>query len=118
MKKIVFLLVSAFMLCTSNVFATNKKETNSTKTENPQVCKFSLDHYTGEVYNESTKAVKVQLSCAQKEEVTATVYVYINDELVASKLFTIEAGKKVSEESSINVPSEYNNGVKYKLTVE
>ena len=118
MKKFLFLLVSAFILCTSNVFATNSKETNSTKTENPQVCKFSLSHYTGTINSSSrTAPVTVLLSCAQEEDVTATVDVYIDGELVASKLYTITAGKKESESSSIEVPSEYK-GKKYILDVE
>lgn len=117
MKKFLFLLVSAFILCTSNVFATNIKETNSTKTENPQVCKFSLSHYTGTITSGSTNSVTVLLSCAQEEDVTATVDVYIDGELVASKLYTITAGYKDSQGSSIKVPSEYN-GKRYTLKVE
>lgn len=117
MKKFLFLLVSAFILCTSNVFATNSKETNSTKTENPQVCKFSLSHYTGKITSGSTNDVAVLLSCAQEEDVTATVDVYIDGELVASKLYTITAGEKVSGSSYIVVPSE-NNGKRYTLKVE
>ncbi len=117
MKKFLFLLVSAFILCTSNVFATNSKETNSTKTENPQVCKFSLSHYTGTISSGSTNSVKVLLSCAQDEDVTATVDVYIDGELVASKLYTIKAGKKQSDSAWIEVPSGYS-GKKYKLDVE
>ena len=106
------------MLCTSNVFATNKKETNSTKTENPQVCQFSLDHYTGTISDKKTNNVQVRLSCPQKEEVKATVFVYINNELVVSELFTIDANSDRSEYKRIAVPSEYKNGDKYKLTVE
>ena len=117
MKKFLFLLVSAFILCTSNVFATNSKETNSTKTENPQVCKFSLNHYTGTINSNSTNFVTVLLSCAQEEDVTATVDVYIDGELVASKLYTITAGKKESSSSYIVVSSE-NNGKRYTLKVE
>ena len=117
MKKFLFLLVSAFILCTSNVFATNSKETNSTKTENPQVCKFSLSHYTGTITSSSTNNVTVLLSCAQEEDVTATVDVYIDGELVASKLYTITAGNKQSRNEWIEVPSEYN-GKRYTLKVE
>ncbi|MBO7194035.1 MAG: hypothetical protein J6V47_07085 [Bacteroidaceae bacterium] len=118
MKKFLFLLVSAFILCTSNVFATNSKETNSTKTENPQVCKFSLSHYTGTINLSSrTAQVTVLLSCAQEEDVTATVDVYIDGELVASKLYTITAGNKKSGSAWIAVPSEYN-GKRYTLKVE
>lgn len=118
MKKFLFLLVPAFILCTSNVFATNSKETNSTKTENPQVCKFSLNHYTGTIATSSrTSMVTVLLSCAQEEDVTATVDVYIDGELVASQLYTITAGNKNSSSASISVPSEYN-GKRYTLKVE
>ena len=117
MKKFLFLLVSAFILCTSNVFATNSKETNSTKTENPQVCKFSLNHYTGTILTSGqTKSVTVLLSCAQEEDVTATVDVYIDGELVASKLYTITAGQKNSASACIAVGG--YNGKRYTLKVE
>ena len=119
MKKILFLLVSAFALCTSNVCATNGQQTTVAQVENsPQVCKFSLDHYRGTISPSAlTDAVTVILSCAQPEDVTATVDVYVDGERVASKLFTISAGKDSSSSGCIKVPKEYI-GKKYVLEVE
>ena len=124
MKKILFLLVSAFALCTSNVCATNGQQTTVAQVENnPQVCKFSLDHYRGTIgevkgeFGKCTQPVMVMLSCPQPEDVTATVDVYVDGERVASKLFTISAGKKESNYECINVPEEYD-GKKYVLEVE
>ena len=120
MKKILFLLVSAFALCTSNVCATNGQQTTVAQVENsPQVCKFSLNHYRGTINDEAkTTFIEVILSCAQPEEVTATVDVYVDGERVASQLFTIRAGQKESyEKCSIMVPEEYI-GKKYVLEVE
>lgn len=124
MKKILFLLVSAFALCTSNVCATNGQQTTVAQVENnPQVCKFSLNHYRGTLSPAykcaCTANIVVMLSCPQPEDVTATVDVYVDGERVASQLFTIRAGEKSSSSDGyrIEVPQEYN-GKKYVLEVE
>ena len=122
MKKILFLMVSAFVLCTSLVFATNSQESSSVNSENiPEdvKCEFTLNHYTGMVSGGSpclTRDIKVQINCPMDKAVTVNVYVWVGDELVASQPFTINAKKSSSEESSIVVPREYK-GMKYKLTV-
>ena len=104
MKKILVLLVAVFAMGTFNVFATNNETTTSTQAEADNsfyTCQFSLNHYSGTVSNSSTKNVVVYLNCPQKEDVTATVYVYVDGKRVASKLFTIKAGKKESGPATI-----------------
>lgn len=119
MKKIICLLVSAFALCTFNVYATNPEEPVEAKENNsPVTCEFSLNHYTGTITDGKTRNIKVQLNCVQTENVTATVYVYIDNERIASQLFTISKGKMISpgDGQYISVGSIYN-GKKYKLDV-
>ena len=119
MKKIICLLVSAFALCTFNVYATNPEEPVEAKENNsPVTCEFSLNHYTGTITNGHTRRIKVQLNCVQTEDVTATVYVYIDNERIASDLFTISKGKMISpgDGEYISVGRSYN-GKKYKLDV-
>lgn len=118
MKKILFILVSALVFCTSNIFATNRDEATSTQINLSQVCQFSLNHYTGEItWQGYTKGIIVGLNCPQTNDVHATVFVYIDDELVASQIFTISEGEMQSRSSYINVGSEYE-GKKYTLRVE
>lgn len=120
MKKILFLMVSAFVLCASLVFATNSQESTSVNSENiPEAvkCEFTLNHYTGTFpRNAWTDKIVVQLNCPMDEDVTVNVHVWVGDELIASKPFTIKAGKKTSEEHSIVVSDDYA-GMKYRLTV-
>ena len=119
MKKILVLLVAVFAMGTFNVFATNNETTTSTQAEADNsfyTCQFSLNHYSGGVWNSYTNNVVVYLNCPQKEDVTATVYVYVDGKRVASALFTIKAGEKASKESSIFVGREYNDK-KYTLEV-
>ena len=121
MKKILFLMVSAFFLCASLVFATNSQESTSVNSENiPEAvkCEFTLNHYTGTFprNNVWTGNIVVQLNCPMDEDVTVNVYVWVGDELVASKPFTIKAGNKTSEEAAIVVSKDYA-GMKYRLTV-
>ena len=107
MKKILVLLVAVFAMGTFNVFATNNETTTSTQAEADNsfyTCQFSLNHYSGTVSNGSTnRRVVVYLNCPQKEDVTATVYVYVDGKRVASQLFTIKAGKKESTGAYIRV---------------
>lgn len=119
MKKIICLLVSAFALCTFNVYATNPEEPVEAKENNsPVKCEFSLNHYTGNIYNGNTQYIMVRLNCVQTEDVTATVYVYIDNELVASDLYTIKKGQMNSHSPGkpISVGKSYD-GKKYKLDV-
>ena len=114
MKKFLFLVAAVFALCTSYVFATNSE----TQTSTSQVCQFSLNHYTGTINTSSTtSSIVVRLNCAQTADVTATVFVYIDGELVASDLYTIYKGKTSSGSACINVPSG-NSGKKYTLKVQ
>lgn len=119
MKKIIILLVSAFALCASNVYATNsEKPAMSQVVSSPEKCEFSLDKYVGTVKDGCTAAIVVGLNCAQPKDVSATVYVYIDNDLVASKIFTIEKGMTYSGTvgSKIALEEEYN-GKKYTLKV-
>lgn len=118
MKKIIILLVTVFALSAYNTFATNNAKPTSSQTNEIPKCEFTLNHYTGEIFQHQTREVIVRLNCPQEKEVSANVFVYVNKELVASQVFTIPAGKKASEGSEIPVPQEPNhNGMKYTLEV-
>lgn len=82
-------------------------------------CQFSLNHYAGTISNKdySTSLITVRLNCAQTEDVAATVFVYINGDLIASDVFVIKKGKMESSSGYIMVPNEYA-GMKYTLKVE
>lgn len=86
-------------------------------------CQFSLNHYAGTIgkYTNqacATSAITVKLNCAQTEDVAATVFVYINGDLIASDVFVIKKGEMESRRNGyINVPAEYA-GMKYTLKVE
>lgn len=122
MKKIIILLVSVFALSAYNTFATNNEKPTSSQTNEIPKCEFTLDHYTGKLSGVGlssqvyTSDITVQLNCPQEKEVSANVFVYVNKELVASKIYTISAGEKASVASRIPVPSEYD-GMKYTLEV-
>mgnify|MGYP003447576080 CR=1 FL=1 len=117
MKKILILLVSVFALSVYNVFATSSDNPTSPQENNPQKCQFSLDHYTGTIDSGYTAQITVSLSCPQGTEVSATVFVSVDGERIASKVYTIKAGKKKSEKSKISVPDGYDD-MKYTLYVE
>ena len=117
MKKILILLVSVFALSVYNVFATSNDNPTSPQENNPQKCQFSLDHYTGKISGGSTDQITVSLSCPQGTEVSATVFVSVDGERIASQVYTIAAGQKKSIASNIKVPAGYN-GMKYTLYVE
>ena len=119
MKRILLLVVSVFAFCTSYIFATNSHEMISSNANIYQLkCQFSLGRYTGTIYDGKTAPIKVKLNCAQTEEVAATVFVYINGDLIASDVFVIKKGEMESRSCRwICVPNEYA-GMKYTLTVE
>ena len=117
MKKILILLVSVFALSVYNVFATSSDNPTSPQENNPQKCQFSLDHYTGKISNGHTNDITVSLSCPLGTEVSATVFVSVDGERIASKVYTIAAGEKTSSASAIIVPDGYA-GMKYTLYVE
>jgi len=116
MKKIIILLVTVFALSAYNTFATNNEKPTSSQANEIPKCEFTLNHYTGIISSNSTNKVTVQLNCPLDKDVSANVFVYVNKELVASKIYTISAGEKASGASSIAVPSEYE-GMKYTLEV-
>ncbi|MBO5801123.1 MAG: hypothetical protein J6R16_02495 [Alistipes sp.] len=113
MKKIIFLLASAFVLCVFNVFATNNDEQTSLQGET--VCNFSLNHYTGKFLAFSdgrvvTSNIKVRQTCTAETTQRATVYVYVDKVLVASDVFEIKAGRLESTgERHIRVSKEYKD---------
>lgn len=123
MKRILLLLVSVFAFCTLYIFATNSHEMISSNANIYQLkCQFSLNHYAGTISKEThricaTSSIRVRLNCAQTEDVAATVFVYINGDLIASDVFVIEKGKMESSSDPIFVPDEYD-GMKYTLKVE
>ena len=119
MKKILVLLVSVFAMFAYDAVASNNENTTSPQTENsPQVCQFSLSHYTGTLSSHAhTGRFVVGLNCAQTEDVCATVFVYVEGECVASDVVCISAGKKFSKETYIACPNEFKYK-KYSLRVE
>lgn len=120
MKKILVLLVSVFAMFAYDAVASNNENTTSPQTENsPQVCRFSLSHYTGTLSRTyaSTDKFYVRLNCAQTEDVCATVFVYVEGECVASQVVCISAGKMSSDKTSITCPTEFQEK-KYSLNVE
>ena len=122
MKKIIVLLVSVFAINTFNAFATNNKTTVETQTEsNWHTCQFSLSRYSGtikdyEYIGTNTENFEVLLNCPQESDISATVYVFIDDECVASKVVTIKAGETSSKAVKIKVDYRYK-GKEYTLKV-
>ncbi len=120
MKKILVLLVSVFAMFAYDAVASNNENTTSPQTENsPQVCQFSLSHYTGTLSfrDAYTDIFFVRLNCAQTEDVCATVFVYVEGECVASQVVCISAGKTSSKVAQIDCPNEFEEK-KYTLKVE
>lgn len=85
--------------------------------DSPQFCQFSLTSYSGTISGGTTGYFKVGLSCPQESDVRATVVVVIGEELVASQVVTIKAGKDYSSSVNITVGNAYN-GQKYQLGVQ
>lgn len=123
MKKILVLLVSVFAMFAYDSVASNNENSTSPQTENsPQVCKFSLSCYTGTLQYKAgiaayTPKFRVYLNCPQTEDVCATVSMFVEGELITSKVVCISKGSTASEEVHISVPYEYKEK-KYTLTVE
>jgi len=117
MKKIIVLLVLVFAMSSFNAFATNNETTTSTQSDsNWRTCQFSLSSYTGTISGSETLRFKVLLNCPQESDISATVYVHIDGECVASDVVTIKAGNTESSTVWISVRSVYE-GKKYTLTV-
>ena len=124
MKKIIFLMLSAVVLCSSFVLATNSQESTSVNYESSIVkCEFTLNHYQGRLSDEDDRSnvvytddVYVKLNCAQKEKISVNVHVWVNGERVTSEIFEFWAGYQQSETKKIYLPKRYA-GMRYKLTV-
>ena len=118
MNKIILLVLSAFyLLCPATFATTSQTASTSYSNYSPQVCQFSLSHYTGTINSSCTGAFTVGLSCPQETDAYATVVVVIEGELVASEVVKVPAGNTKSARTSINVGSSYN-GKSYKLGVQ
>ena len=117
MKKIIVLLVLVFAMSSFNAFATNNETTTSTQSDsNWRTCQFSLSSYTGTISrNHETSSFRVLLNCPQESDISATVYVHIDGECVASRVVTIKAGQTNSPDVRIKVNGYYQK--KYTLTV-
>ena len=98
MKKIIVLLVSVFAMDTFSAFAANNETTTNTLYgSNFYTCQFSLNHYRGVVSGGGyTEGIVVQLNCPQEKDVSATVFVNVDGNRVASKVFTVKAGETSS----------------------
>ncbi len=122
MKKIIILLVSVFAMNTFSTFATNNATAVATQTDsNWHTCQFSLSSYSGVIrFNENdgycTQDFQVLLNCPQQSDISATVYLNIDGECVASKVVTIKAGKTASILVRIKVDNRYS-GKEYTLKV-
>lgn len=108
MKKIIVLFATVLAMNTSNVFAANDETvittTNTTQSESDfYTCQFSLNHYRGKIHGGSTNPIKVKLNCPQEKDVSATVFVYIDGNRVASDIFTVEAGKTESRATNHHI---------------
>ncbi|MBD5319542.1 MAG: hypothetical protein HDS07_01390 [Bacteroides sp.] len=120
MKKMIaaFLLIFLGLAANASEIASNAPAVSeTTSTNSPQVCQFSLTSYSGTIFQEKTGKFKVGLSCPQQTNVRATVIVKIDNELVASTVVTIEAGKVYSDDAYISVGPGYE-GKKYSLGVQ
>lgn len=119
MKRLFILASLAALMFSPIVFASNSQATTSSYTSgSPQVCQFSLSHYTGTINSNSrTDTFTVGLSCPQETDAYATVIVVIEGELIASEVVKVPAGKTKSTSTSIYVGSSYN-GKSYKLGVQ
>ena len=115
MKKVLFAIVALLMLCPIG-FA-SVVEVPSESASSFLVCQFSLTRYSGTISSGTTDQFKVGLSCPQEKDVRASVGVYIDGKIVASKVVTIPAGEDYSDPISIHVGSDYN-GMSYELGVQ
>lgn len=123
MKKILFLMVTAVVMCSSFVLATESKDINSPSFEQiPEKCEFSLNHYSGTIYSAnnglgaSTGGIKVYLNTPQDKDVYATVYVKIDGKTIASKLFLIRKGLTTSSLDLVGVDKKFID-MRYELEV-
>lgn len=115
MKKVLFAIVALLMLCPIG-FA-SVVEVPSESASSFLVCQFSLTDYSGKISQGKTESFQVGLSCPQEKDVRASVGVYIDGKIVASKVVTIPAGEDYSGYISIYVGSDYN-GMSYELGVQ
>lgn len=121
MKKLA-LIISFAIVGFSSCFASNSSvpepiSSNSEACNNPQVCQFSLNHYSGTVGGDGkTDPVIVRLSCPQSSDVYASVGVFINGKLIASDVIKVPANSTHSAAKRIEVPNSV--GKEYELGVQ
>lgn len=115
----VFLALSVILASCPIVAASNiQLSTTASTSNNPQVCKFSLTHYSGKFNGDGDTAdFKVGLSCPQATKVYATVELYVEGNLVTTMVVGIEAGQTYSDLVSFNMDITYK-GKTYELSVQ
>ena len=115
---VLFAVVLGFTAMASLISGPLSEPSNGNSVFSPEVCQFSLTSYSGTVNSSgNTAQFQVGLSCPQEKDVRATVVVYIDGNLVASKVVTVSAGKDYSEKVTISVGGQYN-GKTYNLGVQ
>lgn len=117
MKKILLTAIVAIFSLSPATFVSSAQIAYTTTT-NPQVCQFSLSSYNGTADDYGkTNSFTVGLSCPQESDVYATVVAFVNDEIVASEVVKIPAGKTKSAAVTIKLGS-VNAKKYYKLGVQ
>lgn len=110
--------IAAMLLMSPVAFASSIQDVKpQSSIKNLPVCQPSLSHYVGKVSGSRTGAVTVRINCAQEKDVTYTVFVYIDNQCVASDTFTITKGYTLEAKSWIDLPKGYS-GKSYSLKVE
>ena len=118
MKKLLFILVSLFVIGLTVSASNSTTGTSSQTTYSPQVCQFSLSSYSGTInYSGNTEKFTVGLSCPQESDIYATVGVIIDGDLVATTVVKVKAGETRSTAQTISVGGKYA-GKSYRLVVE
>lgn len=106
------------LLMSPVAFASNTQDVKpQSSIKDLPVCQPSLSHYVGKVSSSRTGAVTVRINCAQEKDVTYTVFVYIDNQCVASDTFKITKGYTSVAKNWIDLPEGYD-GKSYNLKVE
>lgn len=120
MKRKAFMAIAAMLLMSPVAFASSIQDVKpQSSIKNLPVCQPSLSHYVGKVSGSSTEYFAVRINCAQEKDVTYTVFVYIDNQCVASQTVTITKGNTESGGHSIYLANdERYKGKSYSLKVE
>lgn len=123
MKRKAFMAIAAMLLMSPVAFASSIQDVKpQSSIKNLPVCQPSLSKYVGKVSGVAgsfTESFRVRINCAQEKDVTYTVFVYIDNQCVASKTFTITKGYTESGDYSICLADdERYKGKSYSLKVE